>query len=181
MNVERRRLAWDLVRAYMREHMSEVPKQKHKRFRDIEEEKIAPLGALVAFELARRRLSYMAGAIQIGRALPDSLSKDRPPLAPSTLHYLQKPERASWRATPQTLEQLAYGFEWDLDWLRQVNCEPIGGQVADYPAPVSRVIELMLEMPAEQQEAIMHFASSLHGQAQPIESSRMQFSGAPAR
>jgi hypothetical protein len=161
MNADRRRIAWDLVLDYMAEHMEEIPTQKRQKFQSLNQDEIAPLGALVDFELARRHLSYTQAAVHIGRSLPPHLT-DQPSLAPTTLFYLKKKERASWRAQPESLEQLAHGFGWNMAWLRKVNGEPVleSSELTDLPEPIARVVQIMTGLDSDTQEMIAAYAAN---------------------
>lgn len=159
MKADRRVVAWELVTAYMQKHMHEVPKSKRSKFTEIDQSRIAPLGALVSFELTRRNISYAQAAIEIGRKLPEWLREAGPSIASSTLFYFKHEERAYWSAQPSTLQQLAYGFDWDLTWLQRINCDPIEDAAA-LPESIARVVQLMRELPEEMHGTIYNWVET---------------------
>jgi hypothetical protein len=164
MTLDRRAIAWDLVQTYMTQHMNEVPANKRSKFTSIDQSQIAPLGALVSFELARRRWSFQQAAVEIGRNIPERLRESGHTLASSTLFYFKSPKHIDRRALPNTLEQLSYGFGWDINWLRRVNCDPIDADtpvdMSMVPEPIKRVIQIMTELSPDMQAMVTSWVES---------------------
>src|SRR5262245_4873051 len=100
----RREHAWELVDRYVAEHVEELPAADRERYRERPKHINSPLGLLVSFELARRRLSYSAASSHIAKEVPANLLDGRPPVAPSTLFYFNRPRRSNWRAEGYILE-----------------------------------------------------------------------------
>lgn len=163
--------AWELVRSYVEEYGGGTD-YGSETLDTIPNSVKSPLSILVRFELRRLKLSYNSAGAKILRASAES----HKPITSAGLYYLVA-EAEGYTAHAATLEDLARGFEWDLDWLRQINGEDLAAGVESEARTIAmdlaangelaRLLKIARSLSPERLLAVRTFAEQLAAQPSP--------------
>lgn len=149
-----------LVRAYITDHREEVSPEVAEYL--LGEEKIAPLGVLILFEMFRLafaeerpdRISYSEMQTIIARRVPDGVVSQR--ITQTGVFYLADPKRAHQQARTDTLIQLSLSFGWPMEWLRQVNREAQDTTIHETLTPQFAELGMALQRNPQVAPAVAH-------------------------